>query len=248
MTIANGKRRIPIAGGTRFPLGHERRFGIRPFRGILFTAALIRLSRCMQNWIALSLGALLILVSCRSFDTTIIDQKISIDKRFAGYQVFVDSESLKAAFPDSHYDAKYRDNVRQLILNRLQIENNEAAEKGHLSVIVREVNVRDERLWFIGLITVVPAIFGMPYQRIDVDLNLDIALLNKQGKILRVFSVEGKYDVPNGIFYGYSDLKDSQAPADTAYAKTAIFKSLDKALIDAKIQLAYIASRMENEQ
>lgn len=186
------------------------------------------------------------LFSCRSFDNSIIDQKVSIDKRFAGYTVFVDAESLKATFPDSHYDAKYRENVRQLITNRLQINEPVISEKGYISVIVREVNVRDER-WLFGILPVFATVFGTPYQRIDVDLNLDFAIMNRQGKILRVFSVDGKYDVPNGLYYGYSDFKSSNAPADTAYAKTAIYRSLDKALIDAKIQFAYLASRMENE-
>lgn len=199
----------------------------------------------MRVYIAPMILAALLAIHCASFDSTIIDQRVSIDKRYSGYTVFVDAESLKATFPDTHYDAKYRDNVRQLIRNRLQTDDNGAGENGYISVIIREVNVRDERLWTLGLVTVLPALFGMPYQRIDVDLNLDFALMNKQGKILRVFSVEGKYDVPNGIYYGFSDFKESSVAADTPYAKTAIFRSLDKALIDAKIQLAYLASRLD---
>jgi|GEM_PF-7056146 len=189
-----------------------------------------------------------ILVHCSSFDKSLLEQKINIDKRFSGYTVFVDSESLKAVFPDSHYDEKYRQNVKQMLLDRMQIEGENSANQGYISIIVREIQLRDERLWMLGLVTVLPALFGMPYQRIDAQVNLDFALMNQKGKILRVFSVEGRNDVPNGLLYGYSDFRESEIPADTAYAKMAIFKSLDRAMIDAKIQLAYLASRMEQEK
>lgn len=186
--------------------------------------------------------------SCRSFDKNLIEQKVNIDKRFAGYSVFVDSNSLKDAFPDSHYDEKYRDKVRQMLLDRMQVDGGVGTNQGYISIIVREVDLRDERLWILGLITIAPALFGLPYQRIDAQVNLDFALMNKQGKILRVFSVEGRNDVPNGLFYGYSDFRESEAPGDTPYAKMAIFKSLDRAMIDAKIQFSYLASKMENER
>ncbi|MCS6971400.1 MAG: hypothetical protein NZL89_00105 [Leptospiraceae bacterium] len=189
----------------------------------------------------------IVLTSCAGFDKAILQKIVEIDSRYAGYEVFVNTDSLKATFPDSHYDVHYRESVREMILNRLRVPAAQT-RKGYISVIVREVKVKDERGWLLGLITVIPALLGLPYQRINAELALDVAIMDLQGKIVKVFTVEGRYEVPNGLYYGHSDFRERPIPADTPYAKTAIFNSLDRALIDAKIQLAYLASRLEYER
>jgi len=179
---------------------------------------------------------------CQSFDNSLIDEKDHIDSRLSAYEIILNEESIRAAFPDSHYDDNYRTKVKELITNNLQIKNKRNLEKkGYLSVLVRDVEIIENRLLYLAAPF---SIFGIPSHSIECIVNIDFAVMTNEGRIIQAFTVNGIKSIQNSAFYGYKDFQESEAAADTAFAKMAVFTALKRAMVDAKIQIATRAPKL----
>ncbi|MCU0848770.1 MAG: hypothetical protein MUD12_12865 [Spirochaetes bacterium] len=148
---------------------------------------------------------------------TVVVSDLSIDRCFPKIDDFPEQGRAYGMFND--FKKVFRDSVRETIRKNLlfQAKSNTA----YLSVLVRNVEYEFNGLWMWlsgGLI--VGYFFGIPATSMTYTVEMEAAVMNRQGRVLKTYSTVAEDTEYAAFYWGYYD------PAQVAYTK-ALIKACD---------------------
>lgn len=176
------------------------------------------------------------LFSCKSLDNRLLLNKENFDKDVKPMRVIVNYESLTTCFPfdwagnkseyyinnKEHIDKEYFDSIEQymnVIKNNLTFE----AESSdyYLSIILRNAN------WSLNVGYLAPSmltlfifnLFGGPMRSFTYTIELEAAIMNPDGKVIKTYKARGIDTEYSALYYGYNTPDDENTAAIKAFIK-----------------------------
>ena len=163
--------------------------------------------------------------TCKSFDTSILTHKEKVDTDVKPMRVIVNYDSLGECYPWE--DNTEINNIANVIKNNLDFGTD--ARTHYLSVLVRKREFGNNLLWSLtGFSLGALNLLGAPTNSFSNTLQLSAAIMDANGKVLKVYETYGTNTEYVALYHGYS--------SDDA-GRTLIFKTIGIACKDLRDQL-----------
>jgi hypothetical protein len=200
--------------------------------------------------VLLAFAVAVIPLSCKSFDPKLLEQAATFDKSVTPMRVVINTDSIKACFRGGWRDIKeYNAEFDKIIAGDRQgplgiygqaccsfpeqqkiinlIKQNLMFGKDskivYMSVLVRNIEWLDNSGW-LGLAPLgIFWFFGMPWRSMTATINMEAAVMNSSGKIIKIYKAWGKDTEYLALYWGYFRPKELQ----TAYTRALLAACAD---------------------
>ncbi len=175
--------------------------------------------------------SLFLLISCKSFDNRLFDQKEYLDNSVVPMKIVINQSSIDKSIHFKDFPAYVYitdEEVTRIINQQLIFEQKPG--KIYLSVIVRKTNIDIFSHLYQMLFLMVPVLLGAPMDTMTFTIKLDAAIIKQDGRILKTYTSTGVATDYNGgtAHYYYTS---TDAP------KTLYIRALQAACKDLREQL-----------
>ncbi|MCU0849561.1 MAG: hypothetical protein MUD12_16885 [Spirochaetes bacterium] len=191
--------------------------------------------------LAFILAPLLLTFACKSFDESILKRQEFVDRSVPSMRVVVNEQSIKACNDGTgvyYWIIPTSQEAMTLIKNGVKFHN--PSGELYLSIVMRRFNFNENGLYVILGVPLgfIPFFLGLPAQKLTIAIDIEAAIVGKDGKIIKIYSVSGYATEYRAFYYGYSHFSDN-------HRKMAYLGALSMACRDLHAQLLVDAENIK---